>query len=216
MLERALNAQERPEYNVDREFLVQLLTDRQKRIDELEKQVAEAARAQGGQGAEVVAWCWENHGRHVTIDKSFAKELIADGETVRPLVYAGTQPQPAVPEPLTYQGVLRNREPHNGRWNPHGIQRYVDGWNACRDALLSTPTTPQADGCPECGSTDLTWYTQSSVTTGTPDGKLRANEVSTLFILGCGHCSETIKTLTADQVAENMSPQPPAGQEGNA
>ena len=78
----------------------------------------------------------------------------------------------------------------------------------------STSTTPQADGCPECGSTDLTWHTQSSVTTGTPDGKLRANEVSTLFVLGCGHCSETIKTLTADQVAENMSPLPPAGQEG--
>ena len=72
MLERALNAQERPEYNVDREFLVQLLTDRQKRIDELEKQVAESASqceqeypplakdlrekfgAQGGQGAEPV------------------------------------------------------------------------------------------------------------------------------------------------------------------
>ncbi|RKR79223.1 Lar family restriction alleviation protein [Marinobacter nauticus] len=75
---------------------------------------------------------------------------------------------------------------------------------------------PQADGCPECGSTDLSWHTQSSVTNGTPDGKLRANEVSTLFVLGCGHCSETIKTLTAAQVAENMSPQPPAGREGNA
>lgn len=83
-------------------------------------------------------------------------------------------------------------------------------------ALLSTPTTPQADGCPECGSTDLTWHTQSSVTTGTQDGKLRANEVSTLFVLGCNHCSETIKILTADQVAENMSPQPPAGQEGES
>lgn len=37
MVEKVLNGQARPEYTVDREFLVQLLADRQKRIDSLEK-----------------------------------------------------------------------------------------------------------------------------------------------------------------------------------
>lgn len=180
----------------------------------------QVGRAQGGQGAEVVAWCWENHGRHVTVDKSFAKELIADGEIVRPLVYGDTQPQPAVPEAKEIiDRVVAELQTGFVRCERCGDQEDTATLDCMTDlkrlkALLSTPTTPQADGCPECGSTDLTWHTQSSVTTGTPDGKLRANEVSTLFVLGCNHCSETIKTLTADQVAENMSPLPPAGQEG--
>lgn len=162
ILERALNAQERPEYTVDREFLVQLITDRQKRIDELEKQVAESARAQGGQGAEVVAWCWENHGRHVTVDKSFAKELIADGEIVRPLVYGDTQPQPAVPEAKEIiDRVVAELETGFVRCERCGDQEDTATLDCMTDlkrlkALLSTPTTPQADGwidhqCELCG-----------------------------------------------------------------
>ncbi|KXS55120.1 MAG: hypothetical protein AWU57_466 [Marinobacter sp. T13-3] len=40
-----------------------------------------------------VAWAWINRGRPVTVDKAFARELIADGETVRPLTYADTTPE---------------------------------------------------------------------------------------------------------------------------
>lgn len=31
------------------------------------------------------AWAWLSHGRHITVDRTFAKELTADGETVIPL-----------------------------------------------------------------------------------------------------------------------------------
>jgi len=37
-----------------------------------------------------VAWAWINRGRAVTVDEALARELIADGETVRPLTYADT------------------------------------------------------------------------------------------------------------------------------
>lgn len=70
--------------------------------------------------------------------------------------------------------------------------------------------------CAECGSTDLGWQVHSAVNSGAPDGRLRASEVSSLFVLGCNHCSETIKTLTADDVAERMNPQPPKSKEGES
>ena len=35
---------------------------------------------------EVVAYSWQYHGRHSTVDKKFADELVADGEVVDPLV----------------------------------------------------------------------------------------------------------------------------------
>ena len=53
MVEKVLNGQARPEYTVDREFLVQLLADRQKRIDSLEKDLATRAQ-QSGEGREPV------------------------------------------------------------------------------------------------------------------------------------------------------------------
>lgn len=43
----------------------------------------QAARAHDG--GEAVAWSWVSRGRHVTVDKSHAEELRADGELVVPL-----------------------------------------------------------------------------------------------------------------------------------
>jgi hypothetical protein len=173
----------------------------------LAKDLREKFGAQGGQGAEPVAEIVHDYnGISVQWLEPAKYGRFQSGQKLY------IQPQPAVPEETEamVDAAVKVFEDAGAR---------VDlGWlgEACRAYVAAsfTPTTPQADGCPECGSTDLSWHTQSSVTNGTPDGKLRANEVSTLFVLGCGHCSETIKTLTADQVAENMSPQPPAGQEG--
>lgn len=199
MLERALNAQERPEYNVDREFLVQLLTDRQKRIDELEKQVAEAARAQGGQGAELDEYqkfdqelCREVFEKlNAEFDKDpkggitvYTEDWCASvhhlkrlpRQNIGTIGYVNTQPQPAVPEgfaliPLLggepeitnemkaeFMGEFSWQEyaPYNdedGDFHDYTATRTVP-WSLCKTiykrmagfVMLSTPTTPQADG----------------------------------------------------------------------
>lgn len=43
------------------------------------------AMCERSQGGEAVAWSWVSRGRHVTVDKSHAEELRADGELVVPL-----------------------------------------------------------------------------------------------------------------------------------
>ena len=62
--------------------------------------------------------------------------------------------------------------------------------------------------CKECGSDALFWFTNNTNTTGIAEGRLRTNEVTCTFVLGCADCSATIKTVSADKIAERMnSPQ---------
>lgn len=57
--------------------------------------------------------------------------------------------------------------------------------------------------CPECGSEDLFWsHTSIVASNGVVDGRLKSNEVESLFIQGCEFCSETVQTLTADEIVE--------------
>ena len=51
--------------------------------------------------------------------------------------------------------------------------------------------------CPECGSAALEWSCTQKAPADVPDGRLRVNEVETLFVLGCTECSETVLTMTA-------------------
>ena len=60
-------------------------------------------------------------------------------------------------------------------------------------------------GCPECKSTDLQWHCTQDTNSSVVDGRLRMNEVHTLFYLGCNYCSETIKTLSGDEVAAALN-----------
>nr|WP_177429601.1 MULTISPECIES: hypothetical protein [unclassified Pseudomonas] len=64
--------------------------------------------------------------------------------------------------------------------------------------------------CKECGSESLTWQTHNRVrlTCHVQQGRLKTNEVECLFVLGCDECSETLATLSADQVAELMNASP--------
>jgi hypothetical protein len=69
--------------------------------------------------------------------------------------------------------------------------------------------------CPECDGTDLSWATAPNKTVcGVADGRLRMNEVETVFYLGCEECSETlIHSVSADDVATFLTDQkwrPPA------
>ena len=62
-----------------------------------------------------------------------------------------------------------------------------------------------AGECPECGSADTEWHCTQTTRSGVADGRLRLNEVTTLFFCGCNECSETIKTITGDELAAMMT-----------
>lgn len=59
--------------------------------------------------------------------------------------------------------------------------------------------------CPECGSTDTEWHCSQTTNSGVVDGRLRMHDVSTVFYLGCNCCSETICTMSGDEVAQRMN-----------
>lgn|GEM_PF-2449759 len=62
--------------------------------------------------------------------------------------------------------------------------------------------------CRECGSDALTWQAVSNNKTGIAEGRLRTQDVSCTFVLGCDDCSETLATASADHIASIL----PAGQ----
>lgn len=61
--------------------------------------------------------------------------------------------------------------------------------------------------CKACGSTDLSWQTHNRALGGIQQGRLNTSDVQCQFVLGCNNCSETLKVLSADQVAELMNGQ---------
>jgi len=125
--------------------------------------------AQGGQGAEVVAWASPLPDGTEQVTKELPERIYGvvpkDYQWyVRPLVYADTQPQPAVPEGWKLVPV----EP-TGDMEEAGCQGYMEAdgnWVMHRSSMgfaykamleaAPTPTTPQADGridhqCERCG-----------------------------------------------------------------
>lgn len=59
--------------------------------------------------------------------------------------------------------------------------------------------------CHECGSQALSWQTANKASSDVPEGRLRSSEVRTLFVLGCDTCSETLRILSADEVAGRLT-----------
>ena len=59
--------------------------------------------------------------------------------------------------------------------------------------------------CKECGSDALFWFDANTNTSGIAEGRLRTNEVTCTFVLGCADCSATLKTVRADSIAERMN-----------
>jgi hypothetical protein len=59
--------------------------------------------------------------------------------------------------------------------------------------------------CPECGSNDTAWNCTQTTNSGVADGRLRMHDVTTVFFLGCNCCSETIRTMSGDEVARMMT-----------
>ncbi|MEG0064745.1 MAG: hypothetical protein RR740_09100 [Pseudomonas sp.] len=69
--------------------------------------------------------------------------------------------------------------------------------------------------CKECGGDALFWFDSNTNTSGIMEGRLRTNEVTCTFVLGCADCSATIKTVRAETIAARMTaalnPNPEAG-----
>lgn len=55
--------------------------------------------------------------------------------------------------------------------------------------------------CPECGSKSLTWDNKVTTYSGVQEGRLRTNEMTCVFFLGCDSCSATLEIVNADKVA---------------
>lgn len=62
------------------------------------------------------------------------------------------------------------------------------------------PTT-----CPECGSTQLSWFCSTYNKSDVIDGRLRVHDVGVNFVLGCDECSETVQVVSGDKIAERMT-----------
>lgn len=59
--------------------------------------------------------------------------------------------------------------------------------------------------CKECGSKHLKWQTSNTNRSNVQQGLLNTSDVECLFFLGCDECSETLKTISADKVADLMN-----------
>ena len=60
--------------------------------------------------------------------------------------------------------------------------------------------------CPECESSDLEWFTsKTTVNSVVVEGRLRSEEVSTKYVLGCNGCSETIKTVSENKILQVLN-----------
>ena len=56
--------------------------------------------------------------------------------------------------------------------------------------------------CPNCGSTNVKWNSGTKNYSTVVDGRLQMHDVSPIFYLACEDCSETLKILSGDEVAE--------------
>jgi 3-deoxy-D-arabino-heptulosonate 7-phosphate (DAHP) synthase class II len=61
--------------------------------------------------------------------------------------------------------------------------------------------------CRECGGSNLYWFTSMRNSGQAQNGRLRINEVAFDSVLRCGDCSETLKVISAEKIAECMTVQ---------
>jgi hypothetical protein len=59
--------------------------------------------------------------------------------------------------------------------------------------------------CKNCGGTELSWTSSCKNYSGVQDGLLKLNEIGAIFILGCEECSETLKIVDGDRIAEFLN-----------
>ena len=59
--------------------------------------------------------------------------------------------------------------------------------------------------CPECGSTQLSWFCSTHNKSDVVDGRLRLHDVGVNFVLGCDECSETVQVVSGEKIADRMT-----------
>ncbi|AFH19779.1 hypothetical protein F406_gp036 [Agrobacterium phage 7-7-1] len=59
--------------------------------------------------------------------------------------------------------------------------------------------------CKNCGSYLQSWFPSNRVNSVAVDGRLKSNEISCDFVLGCDLCSETLRVLPAEEIASQMN-----------
>ena len=70
---------------------------------------------------------------------------------------------------------------------------------------ISIASPKQRISCQECGSQALEWQWAGVNRGDIADGRLRMHDISFEFSLGCITCSETMLTLTAEQVCQKLN-----------
>lgn len=97
-------------------------------------------------GGEPVAWSWFNHGRHVTVDKVFADELIKDGAIVFPLYIRPARqavPNNELKASLGAMCAWFESLAKIAGWTPENAGSAWAGYRKAKE-LMMTGTAPQA------------------------------------------------------------------------
>lgn len=59
--------------------------------------------------------------------------------------------------------------------------------------------------CSECGSFDIIWDMVMENKSGVQEGRLRTQDVSVLYFLGCADCSETLRVVSGQKILELLN-----------
>lgn len=59
--------------------------------------------------------------------------------------------------------------------------------------------------CPECGGENLAWDYSKRGSNGIVDGRFRIHDIQVEFFLGCNDCSETIRVIPANKIANFLT-----------
>ena len=59
--------------------------------------------------------------------------------------------------------------------------------------------------CKNCGGMLNSWFTANRVNSVAVDGRLKSNEISCDFVMGCDECSETLRVVPAEEIASQMN-----------
>lgn len=59
--------------------------------------------------------------------------------------------------------------------------------------------------CKECGGSSLSWDSMPRNKSNVVEGRLKTNEVTVDFFLGCDDCSATVRVVTANEMVQMLN-----------
>lgn len=115
------------------------------------------------------------------------------------ITYSGSNPVGGLTVPLFTRAETDEAEQLRESYVAAGEREH-----ALRKELARLKPT-KIESCKECGSKSLSWFATNANTSGVQEGRLRTSEVTCQFVLGCDECSETLKVVSADAIANFLS-----------